>query len=68
MSRCPLCGEVLKWEDLIEQMLTLNNFKELLKNKDSFLSTLDTFIFTCPKCGEKFYGNNLSQNEASKAS
>ncbi|KPU62309.1 hypothetical protein EP1X_09495 [Thermococcus sp. EP1] len=66
MSRCPLCGEVLKWEDLIEQMLTLNNFKELLKNKDSFLSTLDTFIFTCPKCGEEFYGNNLSQNEASK--
>ncbi|HDG64167.1 MAG: hypothetical protein J7J05_06100 [Thermococcus sp.] len=66
MSRCPLCGEVIKWEDLVEQMLVLSNFQELLKDKDSFLSALNSFAFKCPKCGEEFYGNNLNQNEASK--
>lgn len=66
MSRCPLCGKIIRWEDLIEQMLILENFRELLKDKDAFLSALNDFAFKCPECGEEFYGRNLNLREAEK--
>ncbi len=66
MARCPLCGMAIKWEELIEQMLELENFKELLENKASFMKTFESFIFRCPHCGEEFYGKNLPADEAEK--
>ena len=66
MSRCPICGRTIKWEELIEQMLILDNFRELLKDKSAFLSALEGFAFKCPECGEEFYGRNLNLREAEK--
>lgn len=66
MARCPICGETLKWEELIEQMLTLDNFEDLLGNREEFLETLAGFVFRCPRCGEDFWGRSLNKREASK--
>jgi len=65
MARCPICGEALKWEDLIEQMLSLENFRELLGDKQEFLKAFSEFIFKCPRCGEEFYGKALGEKEPS---
>lgn len=63
MARCPVCGGALKWEDLIEQMLSLKNFRELLGDKQEFLKAFNGFIFKCPVCGEEFYGKVLGKKE-----
>ena len=66
MARCPLCGAVLDWAELIEQMLTSDGAEEVLQDKVRFMETFENFIFKCSKCGEEFYGRNLPQNEAEK--
>ncbi|WP_461865548.1 hypothetical protein [Thermococcus sp.] len=66
MARCALCGKTLKWEELIDQMLELKNFRELLKDKEVFMKTFENFVFKCPHCGEEFYGRNLPVKEAEK--
>ncbi|AEH25498.1 hypothetical protein [Pyrococcus yayanosii] len=66
MAKCPVCGRPLKWETLIEQMLILPNFRELLKDRETFLKTLEDFVFKCPECKEEFYGRTLPRGEAEK--
>ncbi len=66
MARCPLCGAVLDWAELIEQMLTDKNLEEVLQDKIWFMRTFEDFVFKCPKCGEEFYGRNLPQKEVEK--
>jgi predicted nucleic-acid-binding Zn-ribbon protein len=66
MAKCPLCGAVLDWAELIEQMLTIEGAEEVLQNKGVFMETFENFVFKCPKCGEEFYGRNLSGKEAEK--
>jgi len=66
MARCPICGEALKWEEIIEQMLTLEDFENLLEDRDEFLKALDEFVFRCPHCGEEFWGRALDRREAPK--
>ena len=69
MARCPLCGAALKWEELVDQMVGLigpENFKEVLKDKNAFMESLEGFVFKCPHCGEEFYGKNLPAREAEK--
>lgn len=66
MARCPICGEALKWEELIEQMLELENFSELLADKQAFISAFEGFVFACPYCKEEFYGKHLEIKEAEK--
>ncbi|WP_456394589.1 hypothetical protein [Thermococcus sp.] len=66
MARCPLCGRALKWEELVEQMLELEDFREILKDRNAFMESLGDFVFKCPHCGEEFYGRNLPAREAEK--
>ncbi|HIP74678.1 MAG TPA: hypothetical protein EYH24_00370 [Thermococcus paralvinellae] len=66
MARCPVCGEALRWEELIEQMLELENFGRLLTDKQAFISAFEGFVFTCPHCGQKFYGRYLELKELEK--
>lgn len=66
MARCPICGEALKWEDLIEQMLSRGDFKELLEDRERFISAFEDFVFRCPHCEEEFYGRSLPRKEALK--
>ncbi|MFA4647586.1 Trm112 family protein [Pyrococcus kukulkanii] len=66
MAKCPVCGSPLDWRELIDQMLTLENFSELLKNKNEFINALENFAFKCPRCGEEFYGKFLPRDEAEK--
>ncbi len=66
MARCPLCGKVLDWGGLIEQMLSIENAEEIFKDKERFFDALDSFVFKCPHCGEEFYGSSLPRKEAEK--
>ncbi|WP_297065911.1 hypothetical protein [Thermococcus sp.] len=66
MAKCPLCGKPLDWAELVEQMLTIENAKEVLTDWELFLKTLENFVFKCPHCGEEFYGKYLPREEAEK--
>ena len=66
MARCPLCGKPLDWGELIEQMLSLENAEEIMRDRERFMETFRNFVFKCPHCGEEFYGRNLPEKEAEK--
>ncbi|ASJ06904.1 hypothetical protein [Thermococcus pacificus] len=68
MARCPLCGKSLDWGELIEQMIEEKGteMRELLLDRERFLSAFREFVFKCPHCGEEFYGRNLPEKEAEK--
>lgn len=66
MARCPLCGAALDWAELIEQMLSIENAREVFGDKERFVEAFENFVFKCPHCGEGFYGRNLPAKEAEK--
>ena len=66
MARCPVCGKPLDWGQLVEQMLALENAREVMKDRELFIETLEEFVFKCPNCGEEFYGRYLPREEAEK--
>ncbi|MDK2869990.1 MAG: hypothetical protein PWP39_1225 [Pyrococcus sp.] len=66
MAKCPICGSPLKWENLIEEMLIIENFEEIVKDRERFLAQVEEFVFKCPVCGEEFYGKTLPRREAEK--
>ncbi|WP_297463605.1 hypothetical protein [Thermococcus sp.] len=66
MARCPLCGKPLDWGELIEQMLSLENAEEILRDREKFMKAFRDFVFRCPHCSGEFYGRNLPLEEAEK--
>ena len=66
MARCPVCGKPLDWGQLVEQMLALENAREVMKDRELFIETLEEFVFKCPHCGEEFYGRYIPREEAEK--
>ena len=66
MARCPLCGAPLDWAGLIEQMLTMENARDVFSDGEKFMKAFEGFVFKCPSCGEEFYGRNLPAKEAEK--
>ncbi|WP_297509681.1 hypothetical protein [Thermococcus sp.] len=66
MARCPVCGKPLDWGQLVEQMLALENAREVMKDRELFIETLEEFVFKCPHCGEEFYGRYLPREEVEK--
>ncbi|ASJ12206.1 hypothetical protein [Thermococcus thioreducens] len=66
MAKCPLCGKPLDWGELIEQMLTIDDAEDIMKDHKKFMEAFEGFVFKCPHCGEEFYGRNLPEKEAEK--
>ncbi|AEC52079.1 hypothetical protein PNA2_1163 [Pyrococcus sp. NA2] len=66
MARCPICGAPLNWNELIEQMLKLGNAEEIMKDRNEFLKSFESFVFKCPSCNEEFEGKYLPSDEAEK--
>ncbi|HII60893.1 hypothetical protein [Pyrococcus horikoshii] len=66
MAKCPVCGSTLDWRELIEQMLSMENAREVFSDKERFLKELEEFTFKCPVCGEEFLGKYLPREEGEK--